>query len=127
MQVFFFFGRVSVGRIYHKSILHNSQRKRSYYDVSQKMKRCQIIKLFQLFSKQMESLTLKGQNIKKKTVTEQKTWKPPPRIQICPALTCSMKDSRASRLFSHSRGSSLSWGNLSHPRKMESSKQLVCR
>lgn len=43
------------------------------------------------------------------------------------ALTCSMKDSRDSLLFSHSRGSSLSWGNLSQPRKMDSSKQLVCR
>lgn len=42
-------------------------------------------------------------------------------------LTCSMKDRSDSRLFSHSRGSSLSCGNLSQPKKMDSSKQFVCR
>lgn len=52
----------------------------------------------------------------------------PHRDLICMCfITCSMKASRASRLFSHSDASSLSCGNLSHPRKMEISKQLVCR
>ena len=41
--------------------------------------------------------------------------------------TCSMKTRRDSRLFSHSSGSSFSWGNLSQPTCIDSSKQLVCK